>query len=93
MPAVVALIGFVAASVAAVLMWYWIRAWERVAVARAEAGGDERAQAIEGLDERLGGIERFMRGEDYQPPPGITLMTPQEYIDKTPQRRQIRKER
>ena len=91
MPAVVVLLGLVAAAVAAVLMWYWIRAWERVMVAKALAGGDERAKAIEGLDERLAGIERFMRGEDYAP--GITLMTPQEYIDKTPQRRQIRKER
>jgi hypothetical protein len=56
--------GFIAAGLFSVLMWRWMQVAERISVARAQAGGDERAKAITALTERVEKIERYMSGED-----------------------------
>jgi hypothetical protein len=67
-PAVIVLVGFVAAALAAVLMWRWMQVAERIGIEKAKAGGDERAKAIEQLTTRVGDIERYMSGEDIKRP-------------------------
>jgi hypothetical protein len=57
---VAAVMGF---AVVAGIMWRWIQMAERVGVEREKAGGDDRAKAMQVLDERVTKIEGYMEGK------------------------------